>query len=102
MTKKIYNKVMAEVYKMFAEQEDVKSILRCEETATIWEASEGTLHKFLVTAHDSQMNLNTLAQHGFTEKADVRELVRLWRKTKCAYITGCKVTGFHMPAQVWE
>ena len=88
MTIKEYNKFRSAVYASAMEIPDVQEAIRVAGIAQIVEVHQlPDKHGILVLTGRTQLNDNTLREHGFDpEKVDVKTRVVLHQNTKCADI----------------
>lgn len=88
MTIKEYNKFRSAVYASAMEIPDVQEAIRVAGIAQIVEVHQlPDKHGILVLTARTQINDNTLREHGFDpEKVDVKTRVILHQNTKCADI----------------
>ena len=88
MTIKDYNKIRSAVYEAAMEIPDVQEAIRVAGIARIIEVHQPPdKHGMLVLTSSTQLNDNTLRQHGFDpDGVDVRTRFVLHQQTKCADI----------------
>lgn len=87
MTIKEYNTIGRATYEAAVKIPEVEDVLRANGTARIYDISESQKHEVWTVAHKTQINSETLREHGFTNDATVTEIMFLNRQTKCAYFS---------------
>ena len=90
MTVKEYNTIGRAAYEAAIKIPDVQEVLDHNSVAMIYDTREDQKHEIWTVAHSSQVNGETLREHGFTKNAQCVPVMWLNRQTKCAYMESVK------------